>query len=395
MNAAPRFIATATLSAVLLGLTPACDRDGEAAAPIPAPLRGAYGRDVADAYFPTLGLEVDVDTLRFSELTVKIVAGKELPNGSYQVDEAQLRWAKDAGTKDPKKCKGTIDRHGTRLLLTLFKTDGEGKCEVSLEGDWEAWSLVDGVPPSMAGSYGRPDPYAAAEGVRLEGKQLVPTGANEVLVLDEVVKFASETDRIILRKGSFAETSCRGSIEVHEGQLRGTLEPFGDGSLCPTLFGHRWSNDTSTLPKGTLSNGKVTLEIREGTAVLRTVDEQRLECEQAVLRIAQRSVTKSGRDGIPVLGGKVLVLEDAKPTSGSSACADRLGGLATAQCEAYLGVPCDDAMLGSVAHAAQDVTCPTHIILGDSEGGGRKVALLPQSLENAVCWELREPLATK
>ena len=114
-----------------------------------------------------------MDTLRYSELTVKIIAGKELANGSYQVDEAELRWAKDAGSKEPKKCKGTIDRHGSRLLLTLFKMGSDSKCESSLDGDWEAWSLVDAIPESMAGSYGRKDPYALAEGLRLEGKQLV------------------------------------------------------------------------------------------------------------------------------------------------------------------------------------------------------------------------------
>ncbi|MBV1859801.1 MAG: hypothetical protein KUG77_15425, partial [Nannocystaceae bacterium] len=112
-----------------------------------------------------------------------------------------------------------------------------------------------------------------------------------------------------------------------------------------------------------------------------------------ILRTANRNVADSGRDGIPVLGGQVLVLQPAKPTSGASACADRLGGLAQAQCEDYLGVACDTAMIGATAHTADEVQCPTHIIIGDTEAGKRKVALLPKSLETSVCWELLKPLA--
>ncbi len=384
----------ALLAALSLG-TLSCDKGGETA-PIPESLRGAYGRTDADAFLPTLGLEVDVDTLRYSELTVKIISGKELPNGSYQVDEAELRWAKDAGSKDPKKCKGTIDRHGTRLLLTMFKLESEGKCESSLEGDWEAWSLVDAVPDSMAGSYGRKDPYAVAEGLRLEGGELIPTTSDETMKLDEAVMFESKPDHLIVRKGTFGAAQCTGGIDLVEGQLRGRLEPVEDtGPYCPSVFGHRWTLDTTQVPKGALANSNVSLEVRGETVLLKTLDEQSLKCEQAILRTATRKVTESGRDGIPVMGGQVLVLHDAKPTGGASACADRLGGLALAQCEEYLGVPCDEGMLSATAHSADDVKCPTHIVIGDSEGGKRKVALLPKSLENAVCWELKEPLAPK
>lgn len=385
---------TISLLALVLGAT-ACEDKTSGAAPIPGALRGAYGRTEADAFLPTLGLEVDVDTLRYSELTVKIVSGKELPNGSYQIDEAELRWAKDAGTLDPKKCKGTLDRRGTRLLLSMFKTDSDSKCEASLVGDWDAWSLVDAVPESIAGSYGRKNPYAVAEGLRLEGKQIIPTGSEQVLELEEAVMFESKANLLIVRKGLFAETLCRGSIELaDEGVLRGRLEPIDDtGPFCPAIFGNRWSIDTAQIPKGALSNGKVSLEVRGETVLLKTLDEQGLKCEQAILRTANRNVTDSGRDGIPVMGGQVLVLHPAKPTSGAWACADRLGGLAQAQCEEYLGVPCDAAMLSTTAHTADEVQCPSHIVIGDTEGGKRKIALLPKSLETSVCWELREPLA--
>ena len=382
------------LTALLLG-APACDEKKGEVAPIPEALRGAYGRGDADAFLPTLGLEVDVDTLRYSELTVKIVSGTALPNGSYQVDEAELRWAKDAGTQDPKKCKGTIDRHGTRLLLTLFKMESDAKCETSLEGDWEAWSLVDAVPESMEGSYGRKDPYAVAEGLRLEGDTLTPTTADAPMKIEELVMFESKPQHLVVRKGTFGSTECTGAIDLVEGQLRGRLEPVKDtGPFCPSVFGHQWSIDTRQVPKGALSNGKVSVEVRGEAVLLKTLDEQNLKCEQAILRTASRNVADSGRDGIPVMGGQVLVLREAKPTSGASACADRLGGLALAQCEEYLGMPCDEGMLSAVAHDADDVKCPTHIVIGESEGGKRKVALLPQSLENAICWELKEPLAS-
>ncbi len=380
--------------ALLLG-APACDDNAGGSAPIPDALRGAYGRTEADAFLPTLGLEVDVDTLRYSELTVKIVAGKELPNGSYQIDKAELRWAKDSGSGDPKKCKGTLDRHGTRLLLTMFKMDSDSKCESSLQGDWEAWSLVDSVPESMAGSYGRKDPYAIAEGVRLQDTQIIPTGSEQVLELEQAVMFESKATQLIVRKGMFGETVCSGSMMLsEEGLLRGRLEPLeGTGPFCPSIFGNRWSIDTAQIPKGALSNGKVSVEIRGENVLLKSLDEQSLKCEQAILRTANRNVADSGRDGIPVMGGQVIVLHAAKPTSGASACADRLGGLAQAECEEYLGVPCDATMLSATAHTADEVQCPTHIVIGDTEGGKRKVALLPKSLENSVCWELREPLA--
>jgi hypothetical protein len=382
-------------SAALLSSVPACDDKTDAAAPLPDALRGAYGRTEADAFLPTLGLEVDVDTLRYSELTVKIVSGKELPNGSYQIDEAELRWAKDADTNDPKKCKGTLDRHGTRLLLTMFKMDSDSKCETSLEGDWDAWSLVDAVPESIAGSYGSKGPYAVAEGLRLEGKQIIPMGSPRIVELEEAVMFESKPKQLIVRKGMYAETVCRGSVTLtEEGRLQGSLEPVeGTGPFCPAIFGDRWSIETAQIPKGALSNGKVSVEVRGETVLLKTLDEQNLKCEQAILRTANRNVADSGRDGIPVMGGQVLVLHPAKPTSGASACADRLGGLAAAQCEDYLGVPCDAALLDATAHTADEVACPTHIIIGDTEGGKRKLALLPKSLENSVCWELLEPLA--
>jgi hypothetical protein len=279
-------------------------------------------------------------------------------------------------------------------LLSLFKKDSDAKCESSLEGEWEAWKLIEGFPKPMLGTYGRKDPYASAEGLRLEGNTLVHTGSADPVTLDEALVFENNPNHVIVRKGKFGSSTCTGTVDLVEDQLRGRLEPADDsGAYCPRVFGHRWSVDSAAIPKGALSNGKVSVEVRGETVLLKTLDEQRLKCEQVLLRTASRNVADSGRDGIPVMGGQVLVLGEAKPTSGASACADRLGGLAAAQCETYLGTPCDESMLHAVAHSADEVSCPTHIVIGDTEGGRRKVALLPQSLENAVCWEFREPLS--
>lgn len=161
-----------------------CDAEKEGgSATIPESLRGAYGRTDADAFFPTLGLEVDVDTLRISELTLKIKAGKEVGTDTFQIEEAELRWAN--ASKEPETCKGTIARHGTRLLLTLFKTDREAKCDSALVGDWEAWAPVESIPESLAGSYGRKDPYARAEGLKLDGTSIELTGRGNAIELEQ------------------------------------------------------------------------------------------------------------------------------------------------------------------------------------------------------------------
>ncbi len=43
------------------------------------------------------------------------------------------------------------------------------------------------------------------------------------------------------------------------------------------------------------------IEVRGETVLLETRDEQRLRCEQAILRTANRNVADRGRDGIPVM----------------------------------------------------------------------------------------------
>ncbi len=383
-----RALVLATSLFTLLG----CDaKTGDGEATIPQSLRGAYGRTDADAFFPTLGLEVDVDTLRISELTLKIKAGKVVGTDTFQIDEAELRWAN--ASKEPETCKGTIARHGTRLLLTLFKTDREAKCDSALVGDWEAWAPIESIPESLAGSYGGKNPYARAEGLKLEGRTIEMTGRGGSIELEQAVMFASKPNHLVIRKGLVDGQACQGHIDLVEDHLEGSLNPAeGSQGFCPRVFGHRWSVDTTRVPKKPISNGKVSVEVRGSAVLLKTLDEQGLTCEQAILRTATRNVADSGRDGIPVMGGEVLVLHDAKPKAGADSCADRLDGLAAAQCEQYLGLPCDESMLTSVAHGADEVSCPTHVIIGEAEGGGRKVAFLPQSLENAVCWELRDRL---
>lgn len=384
------------LLAALLAWPLGCNKE-DVTSEIPDALRGAYGRRDEDAFFPTLGLEVDVDTLRFSELTVKILSGKEVNGGTFQIAEAELRWAKDE--KEPRKCKGSIARQGSRLLLTLFKAEGEGKCDSTLDGEWEAWAPIDAIPKTMQGAYGRKDPYANAEGLFLKDMSIIAASSGEELELEQAIMFESRPNHLIVRRGKFGSSICQGYINLVEDHLEGNLEAHADAGedagWCPRVFGNRWSVDPSSFPKTRIDNGTVSLEVRGEAVVLKTLDDQNLKCEQTILRTASRNVAQSGRDGVPVMGGTVLVLRPSEPSSGAQACADRLGGLAEAQCEQLLGTSCDASMLAAVADTAEDVQCPSHIIIGDPEAGGRKIALLPHDLSNAVCWETREPLKAK
>ncbi len=380
----------AICSAMLGG---SCEGDAETSE-IPESLRGAYGRQDTDAYFPTLGLEVDVDTIRFSELTIKILAGKKVGSDTLQITEAELQWAKD--DKPPRKCKGTIARQGSRLLLSLFKADSDAKCDSTLDGDWEAWAPVDAIPESMVGTYGLRDPYSGGEGITVEGKQLRDGASGETIELEQIVMFESRPNHLVVRRSKVGSRTCRGHINLVEESLEGELEKVDSGpsgSRCTKVGGHRWSVDTRRLPKGPITNGKVTVEIEGETVKLRTEDDQKLRCEQKIIRTATRNAADSGRDRIPVMGGEVLTLHHAEPSSGASACAERLDGLADAECEEYLGTSCSG--FGRTLEDDAGIRCPTHIVIGEPEGSGRKVALLPHSRANAVCWELRDPMKPK
>lgn len=384
---------------VLLG----CNGDAEAVA-IPESLRGAYGRTDEDAFHGTLGLEVDVDTLRFSEMRLTVKSGKVVNGDSLQVTEAELSWARD--DREPRKCKGTIARQRERLLVSLFRVDSDAPCDNVLAGDWSAWAPVTEIPAALHGVYGRGDVYASLEGVRIDAKTIAVTGSLAKLELQEGVAYEGRDDHLVVRKAIHQGAQCRGSITVKEDQLSGELEriegtepaeptpapeddeSFGDrfeGDGCPPLLGKRWSIDRNALPNAPVTNGKVKVEIRGETVMTTTLDEQGLRCEQAILRTAERKMSESGRDGIPVMGGTVVLLTPSKPKAGVEGCAARLRNLAAAECERLMGMPCDPHML-----AVDDpvVECPTHLVIGEPQAAGRKIAVLPQTVTSAVCFEM-------
>jgi hypothetical protein len=381
-----------------------CCKGDEKAAPIPDSIQGAYGRTDADAFYNTLGLEVDVDSLRFSELRLKIVAGTVVGTDSYQINAAELSWAKD--DREPRKCKGTIARQGPRLLLSLFREESDAPCDATLAGDWTAWAPVSEVPSGLHGAFGRGDVYASAEGVRIEPKAITLAGAQTSLDLVEGVAYEGRNDHLIVRKATYNGRTCRGSISVTEDGLSGGFtavedeaepEPegdpprfgyLGDGEDCPVLVGTRWSIDTAPLPAKPVTNGKVKVEIRGETVMTTTTDEQGLRCEQAILRTATRRTADSGRDGIPVMGGTVVVLTPAMPSRGAEGCNARLQNLAATECEALMGMPCTEEMLASSGEDSPVVRCPTHLVIGDPSAQGRKIAALPPTVLNAVCFEM-------
>lgn len=375
---------------VLLAVT-GCKTDGAATNAIPEALRGAYGRKASDAFVTTLGLEVDVDTLRYSGMTIKILEGKALSDDDFQVTLAELAWAKS--DKKPRECKGTIAKQGNQLLITLFKTVGDDKCDPNLNGEWKAWKPTKAFPEALRGTFGSKDPYSREEGTVVEEALLRRTWGSADLELAEAVAFVGVEDELIVRDSAFGETRCRGTIHVEDDQLSGELEIIPDteaaDAYCPPLRGQRWTVEANRLPQKTLANGSVRIEMKDGKVILSTTDDQGLRCEQEVLRTSTRSVARSGRDGIPVMGGTVLLLDHAEPKAGASGCQERLGGLASARCEELMGAPCDASMIGGGAEPPA-INCPTHLVLGDPDANGRKVAFLPQDLQTAVCWETKE-----
>jgi hypothetical protein len=85
------------------------------------------------------------------------------------------------------------------------------------------------------------------------------------------------------------------------------------------------------------------------------------------------------------MGGTVVVLTPAKPKAGIDGCLARMRNLAAAECERLMGMPCEPHML-----ALEDpvIDCPTHLVIGEREGAGRKIAVLPQTVTSAVCFEM-------
>jgi hypothetical protein len=386
-----------TRSAIVLAAAIAalsCDKKKTDAVEIPEDLRGTYGRDDADAFFLTLGLEVDKDKLRFSEMTMDIVDAK-LVGSTFQIDEAEVRWARQ--DRLPKKCKGTLARQGNRLLVSLFEQQTDAKCETALEGQWTAWRPVEALPESLRGTYGSGSIYSVFEGLKIGETKIELSGGSDPVVIDEAVMYEGRDDHVVLRRVTVGDTVCQGHVSVDdEGQLRAQLD-LADPSereganpkWCPRLSGERWTIDTTQLPKSPIDNGKVRVEIRGETVSIAAVDGTGLRCEHAILRTGTRSSTDAGRDNIPVGSGHVLMLTRSAPKSGLDACNETLASLAANQCEELFGGPCDEGLLEGFHHDEHAaITCPSHIVIGDATTKGRKVTLLPPTIPNAVCFQM-------
>lgn len=354
------------------------------AADLPARLVGAYGQNEAHAKLATAGLELAGTTLKFGELTVTIKQGAATGADDYRVDAAEAVWAKD--TKPPKACKGTISRQGNVLLVKLFKEGTDARCESVLDGEWRAWTLTDTLPEGLRGVYGGDARGEEADiGLRLAEKSIGFTDGGDAVAVQEVLTWVDKPTSALLRRSTFRDFGCVGSITRTDEELALSLTPVEgapEGSVCPSGRGSRWSVDPKHLPPGTLDNGHVSLTAAGERLTL--VDRQGLKCTQAILHTAARSVTGSAYDGIPVTGGAVLVLEHAVPEAGADTCLSRLRNVSTNLCAEYDLDRCAQAQ----AAVEQPVVCPRQIVIGDPTQGGFKAAMLPATITNLTCWDM-------
>ena len=340
---------------------------------IPAEVHGKYGRDASDLELGTIGMEIDGDAIRFSEMTITVTDGK-MVGDTFQIGRAEVRWKKDEGEKLPKECKGTLARQGARLLVSLFKKDSDDPCESVLKGDWTEWEAVAEFPETMRGVYGSEDAYVAGEPIVLRASQVDMPYGEAPIVLKQGVRFVDRETELIVREASMGDVACKGVVQVKDDMLSAAL------GECPPLQGKRWKVQASAVPKGTMSNGRATVAFAGETVTVKS--EGGTTCTQKILRTAQRPTTDSGRDRIPVAGGQVLLLEASEAESGE-ACAERMKNLYQAECRERFGAPCSEDELPTV-----QVRCPTHLVVGDAAAQGRKMALLPDDVATVACFDM-------
>ncbi len=373
--------------ALVLAAAPACgDKGGGVPSDVPSELRGAYGQNEGQAYFATVGLEVDANALRYGELTVRVIEGEAMANGDYLVKLAEAVWEKDQ--HPAKKCRGTISRQDDVLLVKLYKEGTEDRCESGLDGDWHAWAKLDTVPETLRGTYGGDARGSEADiGLRISEHEIAFTDGGDKVKLDELVAYAKKPNEAYVRSAQFRGFPCKGTIVRDGEKMKLSLSPGAaapENATCPSGNGVVWTVDEKFLPKQSYDNGKVTIERKADKLVLRTAEG--LRCEQHVLRTSPRSVTGSAYDGIPVTGGAVVVLEHAEPSAGADTCTARLRRLATEECALSLGTPCDETMLDAMA--SEPIGCPRQLVIGDPTQGGHKAALLPATKQSLACWDM-------
>lgn len=377
-----RTLLTLVCCADLLGCKPA------QAEPIPEALRGAFGRTAQDMLHGTNGLEIGADMLTLSEMTIAIKEGKVVGD-DYQVDLAEVRWKKD-GDKIPAKCKGTIARDDERLFLRLFALHGDEPCESILEGDWNAWSQVTTFPKPLQGWFGSAWAYSRSSGVRVLDNTAVSTSGG-MLELTKGLVWDGHADEIVVTESNFGDAICRGAITVDNDRIRSVLTPVDEGTDCPDfVHGERWRVENNRLPQAPLSNGKLTIAMLGDEVRIEAKEGAKVNCTQRVVRTKSRGSMDRAHDNIPVLSGAVLALEQAEIEGDVQACRDALKRLDAVVCEQYRGGPCNEAMLAEIAEGAEaaQMLCPSHIVIGDPEPNGRRVALLPtDDPTNHVCFQ--------
>lgn len=358
---------------VPIALGSLCAEPAPTAIEIPKDVHGTYGRDASDLELGTMGLEINAESIRFSEMTMIVTEGT-MVGDTFQIGRAEVRWKKDDPEKLPKECKGTLAREGSRLLLALFKKDSDEPCESVLKGDWTEWKVVSEFPEAMRGVYGRSDPYGAGDPIVVGASEVTLPYEDRPLVLKEAVRFDGRDGELIVREASIGETACKGAVTLVDGVLSAGL------GECQPLQGTRWTVKSSAVPTGTLSNGRATVTFAGETVTVK--NDGGTSCTQKILRTAPRPTTDSGRDRIPVGGGQVLLLQSSD-AEGGEACAERMKNLYQAECRARFGAPCDESEL-----PIGKVQCPTHLVVGDAGTKGRKMALLPDDVATVACFDM-------
>lgn len=374
-------------------LLTACGGGEPVAVDMPESLRGAYGQTLKHAALPTLGLEVDGKTLRLDQLTITVLSGEPSGATDYQVHDAEVNWQR--GDHKPKHCKGTVSRQGDTLLVRLFKLESSDTCESILDGEWRAWSESDAVPAALHGTYGGDArDFDADVGIRVTDRAIAFMDRDAQLAIEKVIVWAGKPDELIVRKATWSGHGCAGTLVRKDERMTLQLEVAGDapeGAFCPGGSGVAWTVDAAALPKAALDNTHVHLEFAGDKLVMTSGGAEGMRCEQPILRTSPRSVSESGGDGIPVVGGTVVVLGRATPSSGAAWCRQRLVNVARSECERIQGAPCPAGLAESAVDESlreMPLGCPRQLVFGDKGSSGRKAALLPQDLPTQTCWDM-------
>jgi hypothetical protein len=358
------------------------------AQPLPESMRGHWAqREEQLLTGKTVGLVVEEKSLRFSELTLTIVDGKEIGSGNYQVGLAEVVWEKNPKTK---RCSGTIGITGTTLLVKLYEQGSESACESVLAGEWRGLKPATEVPEAMLGTFGVEEAESdfASVGFTIGKQEISFTDDPERVTIEGLYTWADKPTEVFVSGAKYRGKDCLGSLALLEGKAQLSLVERADSTqFCVSSVGARWTVDTRQLPQKTVTNGKVDVTIAADRVTVVTKDEMALRCELPILRTEARSATESAWKNVPVTGGTIAVLGANEPKNGAAECRKRLENLAQKECEEETGAPCERDVWESFA----DVTlplCPAQIVVGDPLASGRKIALLPQSRPLQACFDM-------